>query len=80
VNIGRRPTFDNGAPTVEAFLLDYIGDLYGDELRVEFVRRLRGEVKFSGVDELKTQIAKDVAETRAIAACAPEAVPPRGVA
>jgi riboflavin kinase/FMN adenylyltransferase len=75
VNIGRRPTFDNGAPTVEAFLLDYAGDLYGEELRVEFVRRLRGEVKFSGVDALKEQIARDVADTRAIAACARDVAP-----
>jgi riboflavin kinase/FMN adenylyltransferase len=70
VNIGRRPTFDNGAPTVEAFLLDFNADLYGRELRLEFGRRLRGEVKFGNVAELKAQIAQDVAAVRALNICA----------
>jgi len=69
VNIGRRPTFDNGAPTIEAHLLDFSGDIYGHALRLEFVQRLRGEVKFDGVQALIDQIAKDVAATRAAAVC-----------
>lgn len=75
VNIGRRPTFDNGAPTVEAFLLDFADDIYGSELRLEFVRRLRGEEKFAGIDELKAQIARDVAAVRALGGCTPPAPP-----
>ena len=69
VNIGRRPTFDNGAPTVEANLLDFAGDIYGHELRLEFVQRLRGEVKFDDVAALVAQIADDIAATRALAVC-----------
>lgn len=69
VNIGRRPTFDDGAPSVEAFLLDFDGDLYGSELRLEFVKRLRGEVKFAGVAELTAQIARDVEAVRTAVDC-----------
>jgi len=65
VNIGNRPTFvDNGQPTVEAYLLDFDGDLYGRELRVDFVRRLRGEMKFDGVEAFKAQLQRDVEAAR----------------
>ncbi|MBI2761003.1 MAG: bifunctional riboflavin kinase/FAD synthetase [Chloroflexi bacterium] len=63
-NIGRRPTFDDGPPTIEAHLLDFDGDLYGHLLRLELLSRLRGEVKFSGIDELVAQIRRDVEATR----------------
>jgi len=69
VNIGRRPTFDNGAPTVEAHLVGFAGDVYGHELRLEFVSRLRGEVKFAGPAALIDQIGRDVAAARAAAVC-----------
>lgn len=71
-NIGRRPTFDDGPPTVEPHLLDFDGDLYDQELRVELLARLRGEQKFSGVEELVAQIRRDVAAARAYFASQPE--------
>ncbi|MGI8811468.1 MAG: bifunctional riboflavin kinase/FAD synthetase [Pyrinomonadaceae bacterium] len=61
-NIGVRPTFENEAePSIESYLFDFDGDLYGDVLRVRFLHRLRDERKFNGVDELKAQIEKDSA-------------------
>lgn len=61
-NIGVRPTFENEAePSIETYLFDFDGDLYGDVLRVRFLHRIRDERKFSGIDQLKAQIAKDSA-------------------
>ena len=47
-------------PSVETFVLNWAGDLYGDVVRVRFLHRLRDERKFASVEELKTQIEKDV--------------------
>lgn len=63
-NIGRRPTFDDGAPSVETHLLDAEADLYGRDLRIELLARLRGEQKFGGVDELVAQIRRDADRAR----------------
>ena len=61
-NIGVRPTFENEAePSIETYLFDFDGDLYGDVLRVRFLHRIRDERKFNGIDELKAQIEKDSA-------------------
>lgn len=63
-NVGTRPTFKltNAAePSVETFVMDWTGDLYGDVVRVRFLHRLRAERKFASVAELKAQIDKDVA-------------------
>lgn len=61
-NIGLRPTFgDASEPSVETFVLNWDGDLYGDVVRVRFLYRLRDERKFSSVDELTKQIKTDVA-------------------
>jgi riboflavin kinase/FMN adenylyltransferase len=61
-NIGTRPTFESAAATsVETFVMNYSGDLYGDVVRVRFLHRLREEQKFGSVDELKSQIECDVA-------------------
>ncbi|MBI4202063.1 MAG: bifunctional riboflavin kinase/FAD synthetase [Chloroflexi bacterium] len=66
-SIGVRPTFGRGlARRVEAFLLDFRGDLYGQEVRLEFVRRLREEIAYPGLEALKLQIAVDVEETRRV--------------
>jgi riboflavin kinase/FMN adenylyltransferase len=67
ISLGRRPTFYDDAPAslLEAHLLDFSGDLYGQPARVQFVERLRGERKFDGVDALVAQIGQDVADTRA---------------
>ncbi len=70
-NIGINPTFDDMRPTVETYILDFEGDLYGRELRVEVLHRLRGEMKFDGLDALKSAIAADVAAARAYFADAP---------
>ncbi len=62
LNIGVKPTVSEcGKRTVELFLLDFSGDLYGCFVEVSFVRRLREERRFASLDELKAQIAKDVA-------------------
>ena len=67
VNVGVRPTFGTGrAVLVEAFLLDFDGDLYGQVLTVEFISRLRGERRFESVDALVEQMHRDVERTREI--------------
>lgn len=59
-NIGVRPTFENEAePSIETYIFDFEGDLYGDVLRVRFLHRIRDERKFSGIEELKAQIERD---------------------
>lgn len=59
-NVGVRPTFDGDKePSIETYIFDFDGDLYGDVLRVRFLHRIRDERKFDGIDELKAQIAKD---------------------
>jgi riboflavin kinase/FMN adenylyltransferase len=67
-SVGHRPTFHprHGAPLLEAFLLDFEGDLYGEQARVSFVERLRDDRRFPGVDELIAQMALDVAAARAV--------------
>jgi riboflavin kinase/FMN adenylyltransferase len=62
VNVGIRPQFHDTAdyPLVEAYLLDFDGQIYGESLRVEFVKRLRDEARFASVDELIAQIHRDV--------------------
>lgn len=64
VNIGHRPTFDAGALSIEAHVLDFAGDLYGKVLEVELFSLLRGEIHFATAEELVAQIALDVENTR----------------
>ncbi|MGH2948450.1 MAG: bifunctional riboflavin kinase/FAD synthetase [Solirubrobacteraceae bacterium] len=65
VNVGVRPTFKTGRGLlVEAFLLDFEGDVYDRELRLDFLERLRGERRFESVDALVEQMGRDVTETR----------------
>jgi riboflavin kinase/FMN adenylyltransferase len=66
LNIGFRPTLQDPKPQlhVEAHLLGFEGKLYGEELEVIFVEKLRDEKKFASVDELKAQIARDIAEAK----------------
>jgi len=66
VNVGVRPTFDNAHRSIEAFLLDFSGDIYGETMGLSFVRRLRGEQRFSGIDALVRQIEADVASARRV--------------
>ena len=61
ISIGDRPTFNGTNRLVEAFLPGFDGDLYGQELRLHFVARLRGQVRFESIDALVTQMNGDVA-------------------
>ncbi|HEX8283745.1 MAG TPA: bifunctional riboflavin kinase/FAD synthetase [Pyrinomonadaceae bacterium] len=64
-NVGVRPTFEKEAePSIETFVMDWGGDLYGDVVRVRFLHRLRDERRFSSVEELKRQIDSDAARAR----------------
>jgi riboflavin kinase/FMN adenylyltransferase len=63
-NVGVAPTFDRAESRVEAHLLDFDGDLYGSVVDVEFAWRIRDERRFSGVEELKEQIQRDVEHAR----------------
>lgn len=63
-NVGTRPTVNNGANvTVESWLLDFEGDLYGQTVRVEFYKHLRDEIRFDSLDALKKQIHQDAEAT-----------------
>jgi riboflavin kinase/FMN adenylyltransferase len=66
LNIGLRPTLQNPNPQlrVEAHLIDFAGDLYGQELEVAFVDKLRAEAKFPSLAELRQQIARDILEAQ----------------
>jgi riboflavin kinase/FMN adenylyltransferase len=67
VNVGVRPQFVTGrGELIEAYLLDFEGDLYGRQLRVEFLERLRGERRFDSVEALVEQMGRDVVEARAV--------------
>lgn len=71
MSLGHRPTFyerPQGAPLLECNLLDFAGDLYGEPVRVRFVERLRGEIRFDGVEPLIAQMRADVDATRALLA------------
>jgi riboflavin kinase/FMN adenylyltransferase len=64
-SLGVRPTFGSGDRTLEAYLLDWQGDVYGDRIEAAFIRRLRDELRFANAAELSEQIARDVEATRA---------------
>ncbi len=67
VNVGVRPTFESGRGVlIETYLIDRTEDLYGTELRVAFVERLRGEKRFSGVEELIAQMRIDVEDAKRV--------------
>lgn len=66
VNVGVRPMFESGrGELIEAHLIDFDGDLYGQQLRLEVLKRLRGEKRFASVEALIEQMAADVEDTRA---------------
>ena len=69
VSVGVRPTFQTGrGELVEAFIIDFEGDLYGDRLRLEFLERLRGERRFDTAEDLVAQMHRDVERTREVVA------------
>jgi len=63
-NIGYSPTFDDHQFTVEVHILDFNDTIYGDEIRVNFIHRIRDEKKFSGISELIEQIKRDIVTAR----------------
>lgn len=67
-NVGVRPSFDNGERTMETYILDFEADIYGCDLVVEFVQRLRPEKRFTDIKDLIAQIERDVVEARRILA------------
>jgi riboflavin kinase/FMN adenylyltransferase len=68
ISLGTNPTFEGRERRVEAFVLDFAGDLYGDKLGVEFVHRLRGMEHYERVEDLVAQMHDDVKQTRAVLA------------
>ncbi len=67
-SLGVRPTFGGGARLLEAYLFDFEGDLYDEQLRVEFVRRLRGEKKFGSAEALIAQMNRDAERAKRVLA------------
>ncbi len=63
-NIGINPTFNDTVPAIETYILDFEGNLYERELRIEVLHRLRGELRFENIDLLKDAIAADVETAR----------------
>jgi riboflavin kinase/FMN adenylyltransferase len=63
-NVGSRPTFRSGRTQVETHLIDFTGDLYGEDLEVRFLARIRDEMKFEDANALSDQIARDLAATQ----------------
>lgn len=70
-NVGVRPSFGVSERTVEAFILDFDRNIYGQTVTLEFVERLRPEMKFNGIDALKAQIEQDAAQARQLLAAEP---------
>ncbi|HWI94923.1 MAG TPA: bifunctional riboflavin kinase/FAD synthetase [Solirubrobacterales bacterium] len=69
VNVGVRPTFESGRGVlIETYLIDFEGDLYGTQMRVAFVERLRGEKRFASVEELIAQMRLDVEDAKRVCA------------
>jgi riboflavin kinase / FMN adenylyltransferase len=68
INIGTRPQFETGRGVlIEAYIIDFDGDLYGHELRLDFLQRLRGERLFDSAEALVEQIGRDVERAREVA-------------
>jgi riboflavin kinase/FMN adenylyltransferase len=68
LHLGPRPTFQGAPPSVELHLMDFDGDLYGEEVRVDFIRHLRGVVPFDSAESLVRQMRADVAEAKRVLA------------
>jgi riboflavin kinase/FMN adenylyltransferase len=65
-SIGVNPTFGDGPRTVESYVLNFAQDIYGEAVRLSFVRRIRSEKKFASIDGLTAQISQDVGSAEAI--------------
>ncbi|UCD09176.1 MAG: bifunctional riboflavin kinase/FAD synthetase, partial [Dehalococcoidales bacterium] len=71
-NIGKRPTFGSNDRTVETYVIDFSGDLYDQELKIDIVDLLREEMKFNNTDELKKQILDDIEKGKAALGISPD--------
>lgn len=67
-NVGKNPTFGNGERTVETFVLDFDDSIYGEPFSIEFVKYLRGEIRFPSVEALKEQIGQDIVRAKRLLA------------
>lgn len=65
-NIGTRPTFDGKFKTIEVHLFDFDKDIYGQQIQLDFIQRIRGEVRFDGIEDLKIQLQQDERKIRTI--------------
>ena len=63
-NVGMNPTFGNANRTVESYLFDLRGDLYGREIKIEFVHKIRDEIKFNNPGQLTLQINQDIQQAK----------------
>ena len=63
-NMGVRPTVDGQTPVLEVHILDFSKSIYGKKINVEFLKKVRDEKKFKGLDELKGQIFKDISTAK----------------
>lgn len=66
VSVGVNEMFEEKSPTVEVHLLDFSGDIYGENVEIEFVKKIRDMIRFSTVEELKKQIKNDIEEVRMV--------------
>lgn len=66
MNIGDRPTFEGDSTTLEVHILDFDSDIYGKDVQLQFVKRIRDEQQFSGIDELKNQLKNDEKNARSV--------------
>jgi len=73
-NIGLRPTFDTKSLAIEVHIFDFNEDLYGEEVTIYFIKKLRKEIQFGSADALIAQITRDIAEARAVLAENPDCV------
>jgi len=64
--VGASPTFDDSRSIIEVFILDYSGDLYGNELKIDVIERLRGGKQFDTIEKLKQQITADIEKGRVL--------------
>ncbi|MES2796177.1 MAG: bifunctional riboflavin kinase/FAD synthetase [Bacteroidota bacterium] len=66
LNIGKRPTIEGKDRTIEVFIFDFDKEIYGENLTIHFVKKIREEIKFNSLDDLKAQIGKDAEEAKSI--------------
>ena len=66
INVGNNPTFNGARVTIESHLFDFDEEIYGEKIKVSFVKKIRDDIKFGGTEQLARQIQKDAAEAERI--------------